>query len=93
MLRRRHRALHQDVPADRMAGPLEYNFVMGVASGAGIAADPAEAEIAGRNWQVTAIGRRNLAAAPALPISEDIYTGLRITFYLGDGAKVTSTDN
>ena len=60
------------------SGPLEYNFVMGVASGMpadpGIAADPAEAEIAGRR-----AGRSPRSAAPksgrctsAAPISAGI---------------------
>ena len=53
------------------SGPLEYNFVMGVASG--MPADPEllpillKLKLPEAHWQVTAIGRaRNLAAAPAL---------------------------
>ena len=79
------------------AGPLEYNFVMGVASG--MPADPdllpilLEAEAAG--GALAGHGdrpRRDLAAASALaPISAAICAaGLEDTFYLGDGTKVTS---
>ena len=53
------------------SGPLEYNFVMGVASG--MPADPEllpillKLKLPEAHWQVTAIGRGgNLAAASAL---------------------------
>lgn len=77
-------------------GDVEYNFVMGVDSGM-----PAEPEllpilrgliIPGSNWQVTAIGRANIwpLHRRTAELGGQLRTGLEDTFYLPDGAKVTS---
>jgi 3-keto-5-aminohexanoate cleavage enzyme len=82
--------------AGMVAGPLQYNFVMGVESGM-----PADADLLPillrhkapeANWQVTAIGRAEIwplhrACAEA---GGHLRSGLEDTFYAPDGSKVTS---
>ena len=78
------------------AGPLEYNFVMGVASG--MPADPDLLPILLKlkppdaHWQVTAIGRADIwpLHQRCAELGGILRTGLEDTFYLADGAKVTS---
>jgi uncharacterized protein (DUF849 family) len=78
------------------AGPLEYNFVMGVASG--MPADPEllpillKLKLPDANWQVTAIGRAEIwpLHQRCADLGGHLRTGLEDTFYLGDGTKVTS---
>jgi len=78
------------------AGPLEYNFVMGVASG--MPADPEllpillKLKLPDANWQVTAIGRAEIwpLHQRCAELGGHLRTGLEDTFYLGDGTKVTS---
>jgi uncharacterized protein (DUF849 family) len=78
------------------AGPLEYNFVMGVASG--MPADPEllpillKLKLPEAHWQVTAIGRAEIwpLHQRCADLGGHLRTGLEDTFYLGDGAKVTS---
>ena len=77
-------------------GPLEYNFVMGVASG--MPADPELLPILLRlklpeaHWQVTAIGRAEIwpLHQRCADLGGHLRTGLEDTFYLADGTKVTS---
>jgi len=77
-------------------GPLEYNFVMGVESG--MPTDPdllpilRRLIVAGSNWQVTAIGRKEIWATHrrCAELGGHLRTGLEDTFYLPDGAKATS---
>lgn len=77
-------------------GPLEYNFVMGVASG--MPTDPQLLPILlnliepGANWQVTAIGREEIwpLHRRTAELGGHLRTGLEDTFYLPDGAKATS---
>jgi uncharacterized protein (DUF849 family) len=78
------------------SGPLEYNFVMGVASG--MPADPELLPILLKlkspdaHWQVTAIGRAEIwpLHQRCADLGGHLRTGLEDTFYLGDGTKVTS---
>jgi uncharacterized protein (DUF849 family) len=78
------------------AGPLQYNFVMGVASG--MPADPDLLPILLKlkqpeaNWSVTAIGRAEIwpLHQRCAELGGHLRTGLEDTFYLGDGTKVTS---
>jgi uncharacterized protein (DUF849 family) len=78
------------------AGPLQYNFVMGVASG--MPADPDLLPILLKlkqpeaNWSVTAIGRAEIWPLHqcCAELGGHLRTGLEDTFYLGDGTKVTS---
>ena len=78
------------------SGPLEYNFVMGVASG--MPTDPELLPILkrlivpGSNWQVTAIGRQEIWSLHqrVADLGGHLRTGLEDTFYLPDGAKATS---
>jgi len=78
------------------AGPLEYNFVMGVASG--MPADPdllpilKKLTLADAPWQVTAIGRADIwpLHRRAAELGGHLRTGLEDTFYLPDGRKVGS---
>ena len=78
------------------SGPLEYNFVMGVASG--MPTDPELLPILkrlivpGSNWQVTAIGRQEIwpLHQRVADLGGHLRTGLEDTFYLPDGAKATS---
>jgi 3-keto-5-aminohexanoate cleavage enzyme len=77
-------------------GPLEYNFVMGVASG--MPADPellpilTRLAVPGSNWQVTAIGRDEIwpLHRRCAELGGHLRTGLEDTFYLPDGIKATS---
>lgn len=77
-------------------GPLEYNFVMGVASG--MPADPELLPILQKlavphsNWQVTAIGREEIwpLHRRCAELGGHLRTGLEDTFYLPDGTKATS---
>jgi uncharacterized protein (DUF849 family) len=95
--RRRHRALCRHVRQTGMySGPLEYNFVMGVASG--MPADPEllpillKLKLPEAHWQVTAIGRAEIwpLHQRCADLGGHLRTGLEDTFYLGDGTKVTS---
>ena len=78
------------------SGPLDYNFVMGVASG--MPADPELLPILLRlkapeaHWQVTAIGRAEIwpLHQRCADLGGHLRTGLEDTFYLADGTKVTS---
>jgi 3-keto-5-aminohexanoate cleavage enzyme len=78
------------------SGPLEYNFVMGVASG--MPADPELLPILLRlklpeaHWQVTAIGRAEIwpLHQRCADLGGHLRTGLEDTFYQPDGVKVTS---
>jgi uncharacterized protein (DUF849 family) len=78
------------------SGPLEYNFVMGVASG--MPADPELLPILLKlkapeaHWQVTAIGRAEIwpLHQRCADLGGHLRTGLEDTFYLADGTKVTS---
>ncbi len=77
-------------------GPLEYNFVMGVASG--MPADPEllpillKLKLPEANWQVTAIGRAEIwpLHRRCAELGGHLRTGLEDTFYRPDGSKVTS---
>jgi uncharacterized protein (DUF849 family) len=77
-------------------GPLDYNFVMGVASG--MPADPELLPILLRlklpeaTWQVTAIGRAEIwpLHRRCAELGGHLRTGLEDTFYAPDGRKVTS---
>ena len=76
--------------------PLDYNFVMGVASG--MPADPdllpilLKLKAPEAVWQVTAIGRAEIwpLHRRAAELGGNLRTGLEDTFYLPDGAKATS---
>ena len=78
------------------SGPLEYNFVMGVASG--MPADPEllpillKLKLPEAHWQVTAIGRAEIwpLHQRCADLGGHLRTGLEDTFYQPDGAKVTS---
>ena len=78
------------------SGPLQYNFVMGVASG--MPADPEllpillKLKAPDANWQVTAIGRAEIwpLHLRSAELGGHLRTGLEDTFYRPDGAKVTS---
>ncbi|MDE3117058.1 MAG: 3-keto-5-aminohexanoate cleavage protein [Pseudomonadota bacterium] len=82
--------------AGMYTGPLEYNFVMGVASG--MPADPEllpvllKLKLPGANWQVTAIGRSEIwpLHRRCAELGGHVRTGLEDTFYLPDGTKATS---
>ena len=75
-------------------GPLEYNFVMGVASG--MPADPdllpilLKLKVPEANWQVTAIGRAEIwpLHRRCAELGGHLRTGLEDTFYRPDGSKV-----
>jgi uncharacterized protein (DUF849 family) len=79
-----------------VSGPLDYNFVMGVASG--MPADPdllpilLKLKAPEAVWQVTAIGRAEIwpLHRRAAEHRGNVRTGLEDTFYLPDGAKATS---
>ncbi|HYA75198.1 MAG TPA: 3-keto-5-aminohexanoate cleavage protein [Roseiarcus sp.] len=79
-----------------VSGLLDYNFVMGVASG--MPADPELLPILLKLkapeavWQVTAIGRAEIwpLHRRAAELGGHLRTGLEDTFYLPDGAKATS---
>lgn len=77
-------------------GPLEYNFVMGVASGM-----PTEPDLLPllvklmkpkSSWSVTAIGRAEIwpLHRRTAELGGHLRTGLEDTFYLPDGTKATS---
>uniref|UniRef100_Q07PE0 3-keto-5-aminohexanoate cleavage protein n=1 Tax=Rhodopseudomonas palustris (strain BisA53) TaxID=316055 RepID=Q07PE0_RHOP5 len=78
------------------AGPLECNFVMGVASG--MPADPdllpilLKLKVPDAHWQVTAIGRAEIwpLHQRCAELGGHLRTGLEDTFYQPDGTKVTS---
>ena len=78
------------------SGPLEYNFVMGVASG--MPADPEllpillKLKLPEAHWQVTAIGRAEIwpLHQRCADLGGHLRTGLEDTFYQPDGTKVTS---
>ena len=78
------------------AGPLHYNFVMGVASG--MPTDPDLLPILLRlkrpegHWQVTAIGRAEIwpLHRRCAELGGHLRTGLEDAFYLPDGEKVAS---
>jgi len=77
-------------------GPLEYNFVMGVASG--MPADPEFLPLLIKlmkpdsSWSVTAIGRAEIWPLHhrTAELGGHLRTGLEDTFYLPDGTKATS---
>lgn len=77
-------------------GPLEYNFVMGVASGMPVEPDLLPFLIKlmkpDSNWSVTAIGRAEIwpLHRRTAEIGGHLRTGLEDTFYLPDGTKATS---
>ncbi|WP_041801933.1 3-keto-5-aminohexanoate cleavage protein [Rhodopseudomonas palustris] len=78
------------------SGPLDYNFVMGVASG--MPADPdllpilLKLKTKDAQWQVTAIGRAEIwpLHQRCAELGGHLRTGLEDTFYLASGEKVTS---
>jgi uncharacterized protein (DUF849 family) len=78
------------------SGPLQYNFVMGVASG--MPADPELLPILLKlkapkaNWSVTAIGRAEIwpLHLRCAELGGHLRTGLEDTFYQPDGSKVSS---
>lgn len=78
------------------AGPLDYNFVMGVASG--MPADPdllpilLKLKVPDATWLVTAIGRSEIwpLHRRCAELGGNLRTGLEDTFYLPDGTKATS---
>ena len=78
------------------SGPLEYNFVMGVASGMPADQDLLpillKLKLPEAHWQVTAIGRAEIwpLHQRCAELGGHLRTGLEDTFYLGDGTKVTS---
>ena len=90
------RSVGMYVQTGMYAGPLEYNFVMGVASG--MPADPDLLPILIKlkrpdaRFQVTAIGRDEIwpLHQRCADLGGHLRTGLEDTFYLGDGTKVTS---
>lgn len=77
-------------------GPLEYNLVMGVASG--MPTDPDFLPLLTKlmkpdaNWSVTAIGRAEIwpLHRRTAELGGHLRTGLEDTFYLADGTKATS---
>jgi uncharacterized protein (DUF849 family) len=77
-------------------GPLDYNFVMGVASG--MPADPdllpilLRLTLPGAHWQVTAIGRSEIwrLHRRCAELGGHLRSGLEDTFYLPDGSKAAS---
>lgn len=77
-------------------GPLEYNLVMGVASGMPTDPDllPLLLKLMKPNstWSVTAIGRAEIwpLHRRTAELGGHLRTGLEDTFYLDDGTKVTS---
>ena len=77
-------------------GPLEYNFVMGVASGMPIEPDLlpllTKLMMPDSNWSVTAIGRAEIWPLHhrTAELGGHLRTGLEDTFYLPDGSKATS---
>lgn len=95
MLRRGHRALVGMYQKAGMVEHLEYNFVMGVASGM-----PADAELLkllvkyrepGTVWQTTLIGREEIWAVhqATADLGGMLRTGVEDTFYLPGGEKTS----
>jgi uncharacterized protein (DUF849 family) len=90
------RSVGMYVQTGMYTGPLEYNFVMGVASG--MPADPDLLPILIKlkrpegHWQVTAIGRGEIwpLHQRCADLGGHLRSGLEDTFYLGNGTKVTS---
>ncbi|HSV53009.1 MAG TPA: 3-keto-5-aminohexanoate cleavage protein [Burkholderiaceae bacterium] len=84
------------VEAGMYSGPLEYNFVMGVASG--MPTDPDLLPILLKlkrnpaNWQVTAIGREEIwpLHRRTAELGGFLRSGLEDTFYLPDGSRARS---
>jgi len=82
--------------AGMYAGPLEYNLVMGVASG--MPTDPDLLPLLLKlmkpesSWSVTAIGRQEIwpLHRRTAELGGHLRTGLEDTFYLPDGSKATS---
>jgi 3-keto-5-aminohexanoate cleavage enzyme len=82
--------------AGMYAGPLQYNFVMGVESG--MPADPdllpilIKLKAPAANWQVTAIGRQGIWSLHrrCAELGGHMRTGLEDTFYKANGDKVAS---
>lgn len=82
--------------AGMYSGPLEYNLVMGVASG--MPTDPELLPLLLKlmkpdsSWSVTAIGRQEIWALHrrTAELGGHLRTGLEDTFYLPDGSKATS---
>jgi len=82
--------------AGMYAGPLEYNLVMGVASG--MPTDPDLLPLLLKlmkpdsSWSVTAIGRKEIwpLHQRTAELGGHLRTGLEDTFYLPDGSKATS---
>lgn len=78
------------------AGPLQYNFVMGVESGMPAAPEllPLLTQLTENNafWSVTAIGRENIwpLHRRAAELGGQLRTGVEDTFYLPDGTKASS---
>ena len=87
-------AMYRD--AGMYRGPLDYNFVMGVASG--MPAEPdllpllLKMKLPEANWSVTAIGRAEIwpLHQRCAELGGHLRTGLEDTFYRPDGSKVTS---
>lgn len=90
------RCVEMYVQTGMYSGPLEYNFVMGVASG--MPTDPELLPILIKlqkpesNFQVTAIGRAEIwpLHRRCAELGGFLRTGLEDTFYLEDGSKATS---
>jgi uncharacterized protein (DUF849 family) len=84
------------VDAGMYKGPLDYNFVMGVASG--MPADPdllpilLKLKVPNAAWQVTAIGRSEIWSLfrRCAELGGNLRSGLEDTFYLPDGSKAKS---
>ncbi|WP_322028038.1 3-keto-5-aminohexanoate cleavage protein [Burkholderia sp. BCC1977] len=90
------RSVGMFVEAGMYSGPLEYNFVMGVASG--MPTDPellpilVELMRKPANWQVTAIGREEIwpLHRRTAELGGFLRSGLEDTFYLPDGSRARS---
>jgi 3-keto-5-aminohexanoate cleavage enzyme len=84
------------VDAGMHKGPLDYNFVMGVASGMPADADLLpillKLKIPDAAWQVTAIGRAEIwpLFRRCAELGGNLRSGLEDTFYLPDGSKAAS---
>ena len=84
------------VDAGMYKGPLDYNFVMGVASGMPADADLLpillKLKLPDAAWQVTAIGRAEIwpLFRRCAELGGNLRSGLEDTFYLPDGSKAAS---
>jgi 3-keto-5-aminohexanoate cleavage enzyme len=84
------------VDAGMYEGPLDYNFVMGVASGMPADADLLpillKLKLPDAAWQVTAIGRAEIwpLFRRCSELGGNLRSGLEDTFYLPDGSKANS---